>query len=594
MVAGALRYFLVAVLVLFALASVYFAASAFWQPRGTLGITTDYDAQIRSVAPGSPAARAGISPGDHVVLAKTPYRMRRYLSGVSASPRIGEKISFVLARGGTERPMELVAVPYDLTTPERSVLLFECLASLAFIVVGAALLLLRPSVATWGFALYCLIILPTAPSPVLFPLQHGAFALLLIYDVLQIVGIVGLIVFALEFPRRLETPWRTTIRRSLPLVFVVLAAMIVYPDVMNQLLARGAESENRLLQVVLGLAFLLAVCIAWDTYRRVETGERERLRWVVLGLSIGLVATYVGNTLIYSSLLPIAAAAWILNLLASLNVLLPLAIAHAVIRNRVLDIDFVISRAILYGGFTAALIATLGIVDWMFARVLEGFRLSVVLNATISVCMALAFDAIRERAQRSIQGLLFRKRVAAQSRLEELGRRLRHAKSLGIVEGAVTRDAAAALELASAALFRHDGSARFGRTAAVGWTDADCAVIEQRDALVAALQKRDEPVRLSAIAWHRADLPGGARSPVVAVPLSRHSELQGIVLYGGHERGGDIDSDELKLLERLVDCAGVALAHIEAEALRASNADQRNAIAVLQAQIDELKRHSVP
>jgi hypothetical protein len=574
----ALRVFVVTALVLFALVSVYLASTAFWQPRGTLGITTDYNARVRTVTPDSPAARAGIAPGDRIDLVRTPFRMRRFLSGVSATPPIGQKIPFVLVHAGVERNVELTAIPYDLPTADKTVLFFECVSSLIFIVVGAALILLRPSAATWGFALYCLLILPTAPSPFLFPLQHGAFALLLFYDVVQIVGVVGLIVFALEFPRPLETPWRTAIRRSLPLIFIVLSAMITYPDVMNQLLGRGVGIENELLQVVLGLAFLLALCVAWDTYHRVERGERERLRWVILGLSIGLVATYIGNTAIYSALLPIKLPSWALNLLASLNVLLPLSIAHAVIRNRVLDIEFVVSRAILYTGFTVVVVATFGFFDWAFSRMIEGFRLAVVLNAAISVAMAFAFDAIQGRAEKVIQAVLFRKRLAAQTHLEQLGRSLRHARSSEIVERAVVVGSAEALELASAALFLHADSG-FRRAASVGWPDSSAGRIEDGDDLVAALQGCDQPIRLDDVMRHRADLPSGTSNPVVALPLSYRSELHGIVLYGGHLHGGDIDSDELKLLERLVDSAGMALDHIEAEMLRS--------------QIDELKRQSV-
>ena len=573
-----LRYVLVAALALFALVSVYFASSAFWQPRGTIGITTDYDANILSVAPDSPASRAGIVPGDRIDLAKTPFRMRRFLSGVSATPRIGARIPFVFVHASVEQHVELTAVARDLAPADRMVLFFECVASLIFIIVGASLILLRPSSATWGFALYCLLILPTAPSPFLFPLKHGAFALLLFYDVLQIVGIVGLIIFALEFPRAMETPWRKLIRRSLPLIFIVLSAMIAYPDVVNQKFARGAGIENQILQVVLGLAFLLALCVAWDTYHRVEQGERERLRWVILGLSLGLVATYIGNTVIYSSLLPIKLPAWALNVLASLNVLLPLSIAHAVIRNRVLDIEFVVSRAILYTGFTVVLIATFGFFDWAFSRMIEEFRFSVVLNAAISVGMAFAFNAIQGRAEKLIQAVLFRKRLAAQTRLDQLARRLRHASSPEIVEQAVTDEPVEALDLTSAALFLHDASG-FNRTASIGWTDSNCARIEESDDLVASLQKSDDALRLDPLTRHRCDLPEGTRNPVVALPLSYRSELHGIVLYGGHLRGGDIDSDELKILERLVDSAGMALDHIEAELLRT--------------QIDALKRQSV-
>jgi hypothetical protein len=440
--------------------------------------------------------------------------------------------------------------------------------------------------------LYCLIILPTGPSPFLLPIKHGAVPLLFFYDVLQVVGVVGLIVFALEFPRRLRTRWRGVVRRGLPVIFIVLAAMMVYPDFANQLLGVDAAVENRFLQIALGLTWLLALWIAWDSYRRIEAGERERLNWVVIGLWIGLATSYVGNTIIYSSLLPIAPPAWLLNFLASLNVLVPLTIAHAVIRRRVLDIDFVVSNAILYTAFTAVLIGTFGLIDWAFTHVLEDFRLSVVFTAAISVLLAFAFDTIHDRARERIQGLLFHQRLEAQSRLQELGKSLRDVRSSNIIELAITEDVAETLGLTSAALFRRSDKSTFTRTAAVGWDAGDWDRIDEGNALITALREGGKPVRLSRFAWDHGILPNGPRTPLIALPMTHRSDLQGILFYGGHQRGEDIDSQEVALLENLIDCACIGLDHIDTERLRATYEAQNNVIAALQARIDELENRS--
>lgn len=574
-----LRYLLIGALTLFGLGTVYAAATAFWQDRGTLGIVTDYGANIRSVAPGSPAARDGIRPGDRVVLAQTPYRMRRYVTGVAASPPVGATVSFAVEHAGITRSVSLVAVPHRLSSADRSVLFFTCLASLVFIVVAVALILLRPSPATWGFALYSFFTLPTAPSPFLLPIRHGKIALLFAYDVLQIIGFIGLLVFALNFPRRLDVPWRRTVQRSLPAIFIVLSVMIVYPDFANQLLGRGANAENQILQVVLGLTSALALALAWDTYERIEPADRERVRWVVFGISAGLIATYIGNTIIYSAILPIAPPAWLLNLLAALNVLLPLSVAQAVVRHRVLDIDFVISRAIVYAGFTAVLIATFGLLDWLFSEILADFRLSLIVNAAVSVGVAFAFDALQGRAEKAIESILFRKRRAARKHLEHLAHDLRRARSADTVESAVIGEACGAFALASAALFLRGGDG-FTRRAAIGWESSDCLHIATSDALATTLRKNDAPTRLDAAQWDRPDLPRGTRAPLVAVPLSYRFELQGIVFYGAHADGSDIDSSELTVLARLVECAGMALDDMDAEQLRA--------------QIEELKKRARP
>lgn len=56
--------------------------------------------------------------------------------------------------------------------------------------------------------------------------------------------------------------------------------------------------------------------------------------------------------------------------------------------------------------------------------------------------------------------------------------------------------------------------------------------------------------------------------------LERH-DLIGLVFYGGHDSGGDIDPDELKALRGLVESAAHTFEHLEAIALRAELASLR-------------------
>jgi hypothetical protein len=255
-------------------------------------------------------------------------------------------------------------------------------------------------------------------------------------------------------------------------------------------------------------------------------------------------------------------------LLAALNVLLPLSVAHAVVRHRVLDVDFVISRTIVYTGFTAALVGAFAFLDWIFGNILEDFRLSLIVNAGVSVGVAFAFDALQGRVAQTIEALLFRKRHLALAQLEKLARDLRHVRSPEVVERTVVIDVSTTLELASVALFLYRDGA-FARISSTGWNPENCTRIAAGDALAAALRKNDAFVRLDAIRWRQEDLPGGTHAPLIAVPIAYRFELQGIVFYGGHIDGSDVDSAELQLLERLVDAAAVALDDIDAESMRA-------------------------
>ena len=577
------------VLVAYALVSVYAAASAWWRPQGTLGIVTDYGANIRSVAPGGPADRAGIVAGDRIDLAATRWDERRYVVGVAAAIPIGTSVHIALTHRGATRAIVLTAVPDELTSTDRWSLALECVASLIFIVVGATLIIVRPGTATWGFGLYCLLELPTALQPFRFSDARTALAVIGCYDIVQNIGVVGLLLFALDFPRRIDRPLHMRVRRALPAIFAGLAVMTLYPDVLNLVLARSAEPENHLLQIVFGAVFLLAVYLLYDTYRRIEAAERERMRWVLIGFGLGLMSYYVGSTLIFSSLIAIAPPIWFSTLLVSLNVLLPLSVAHAVVRHRVLDINFVVSRTLIYATLTTILAGLFALFDWLFGSVLEEFKLSRLLQAGASIGVAFAFDTLHKRTETIIEALFFKKRRAAQARLARLVEELPQARSEHVVENVVIDEVVDALSVTSGAWFRLSSDA-FSRTASYGWNDIDCPVLDDSDVLVLSLRAQLRSIRLSEMPWRRVDIPHGVRAPIVAIPMQSRGRLTGILMYGGHTDGNDIDPDELRQLERLAHAASVGIDEIEAEILRADFDLKTVAFDQLNARLDELRR----
>ncbi len=582
------RTLIVGGLTVYALALVTAASSVLWQPRGTLGITSDYGARVRSVAPGGPAALAGVVAGDSIDLHALAFDQRRAVVGIGGPPTIGESVQLRILHGGVPRDVTLVAVPSESGEGDRSTVLLECGVSLVFIVVGAGLILMRPSWATWGFGLYCLTDLPAETVGFRFASSTETVVALLLYDVIENLGVVGLLVFALEFPARIDIAWRRRLRHYIPAIFVALSVLTMYPDVSTLLLGAGAGAENRALQVIFGAFDLLTIATLYDTYRRIAPDGRERMRWVLFGFSAGLVTNYIGNTLIYSSLLGPEPPAWIPNLLVSLNVLLPLAIAHAVIRHRVLDVNLIISRALVYGGFTTVLAALFGLLDWFFGTVLDEFRLSRVIEASIAVAIAFAFNRVHHTIERFIEAVFFRKRRAAEERLLRLTRELPHARTQRVIEAALVDEAVDTFSLTSAALFFLDAGGAFARSASTGWIDDECALLDDDDRLVLALRADPAPIKLADLPWRRVDVPSGGSAPVLAVPVASRTDLVGIVLYGAHTGGGDIDAEEAGLLERLVRYAGFAFDALEAERLRREHEEQRTEVAALKARLDEL------
>lgn len=240
---------------------------------------------------------------------------------------------------------------------------------------------------------------------------------------------------------------------------------------------------------------------------------------------------YVGSTLLFSSLVTVTPPAWLTNVLISLSVVLPLAAAHAVVRKRVLDVNFAVSRALVYGALTACLAATFEFLDWLFGTVLDEFRLSRLFEAAISVAIAFALDSVHGRG-RSVFARL-RRAVPACSGYHDARRR-------------------------------------------------------QRVAARAARRPQRDPRRVVAVATRRR--PDRRRVPHArrAAAPARHPAR--IHALRGHTGCGDLDPQEIETLEHLAHGASGGLDVIDGERVRAAFAEQRVAIAALEARVDETSR----
>jgi hypothetical protein len=174
------------------------------------------------------------------------------------------------------------------------------------------------------------------------------------------------------------------------------------------LLGRPAALENSVLQIVFGVVYAGSMFILCDTYRRTAAAERERIRWVLIGFGFGLLGNYIGTTLLFSTLIVRAPPPGLSLALSALSVLLPLAVAYAVIRHRVLDIRIAIRRALVFAVFTTVLAAVFALLDYVFGTILEDIGLSHLIAAAVSVAIAFAFKNLEERALATVEAAFFK------------------------------------------------------------------------------------------------------------------------------------------------------------------------------------------
>lgn len=565
---GLRRVLLVALLALWTIGTTLPSASVIWRPPGTLGFRADYDGRIVEVDPQGVGARAGIAVGDRIDLPATPMENRVYAAPLAPLPQAGTSTTLVIARRSTTRSVTLVAPARDLSTAEKWSIIARIVAVMIFVIVGAALVLLRPSVVTWGFYLSCLGINPPPPAT----LSLAAFPWNLVIEIVAhfvfAAGTVGFIIFALRFPRTETSGWRASVERQSAAIFLVTAVLFVYPDVAPVLFGRPGETVQVLALAWASLTAVVVIAALAGTYMHGSGEDRQRIRWVIVGFAIGVSAAVVGGVLGYSSLFPIPNAAALANVILVFTAFVPLTVAYAVIRHRVLDVRFAISRALVYGGITSGAIVVFAIIDWFFGHVLAATKLAIFAEIAASVALGFGLNGVEKRVDALVDSVFFRARHIADRRLGRIAAALSHASTVSAVDDLIVSEPLDALELGSAALFRRNDIGQFVRTAANSWPADAPSSFDRDDTLFLQLQAELAPLHLSEIRWQHEGLPANEARPALAVPVVVRGGVVAAVIYGRPLSGEEFDPDAVALLNRLAVGAAAAYDHLEAQALR--------------------------
>jgi hypothetical protein len=224
--------------------------------------------------------------------------------------------------------------------------------------------------------------------------------------------------------------WWVWVAAAVPAAFVVswlLGAVRLDPDsplhsVRNPFAIAALADPLRAVYGTASPATALTLVVAAASlvlrFRRARGVERQQLRWltlaaalappVVLGTAAGILSGHLG------------AAGWIVGLYLAL---LPVAIAAAIARYRLYDLDRIISRTVAYGLLTVLLGGAYAGVVLGFSQLLGQHRSVVVAGATLA--LAAVFQPARRRVQRAVDRRFNRRGYDAARTIGAFSARLR-------------------------------------------------------------------------------------------------------------------------------------------------------------------------
>lgn len=418
--------------------------------------------------------------------------------------------------------------------------------------------------------------------------EKEAVGLVYLQAVALTVAPAGALHFFLSFP---EERWLVR-SRWWPLLYLPsLALMVLTLEAFAQAVEAGTgvfwAPRYRTLTTV-GFAYLLCsaafglISVGYAYATTPLSLRRRQLQWIMWGLACAIVTSTADMILTLMEMQ--SYEVWGLVLLGTVP--LPVAFAFAILRYRLLDVDLVVNRSVVYGLLTATLAAVYLFLISVLSNALGmaagtgGYSVLLFFSALV---IGILVNPLRARIQHLIDQTFFRRQVNYQHALihwsQELSTSLRFADLAKLLLQAVPRelmiDRAGLLVLDDEEAFLLPLSLQGGEHGSPSASDTQLA-ISAHSAIAAHLlrpgmilylgteRERTEPHGAEGVrglrpgdappAWERA----GFR---LVLPLVSGGKLVGIYLLGQKLSGDIYLRQELDLLRTLLNQAAVAIAN---------------------------------
>jgi len=260
---------------------------------------------------------------------------------------------------------------------------------------------------------------------------------------------------------------------------------------------------------------------------------------------------------------------------------LPVAFGFAILRYRLLDVDLVLSRSLVYGALTAALLALylflVSVLPMSLAVVADSREYTFVLFV-LAFVVGVAVTPLRTKIQAFIDGIFFRSEVNLRRALVDWSQELSTSIRFADLAGLLIREVPLKLMIERAWLLVLDEaetrleclprrSGTGSGAAADAREPAPLLGISTGSATARSLFRSDQVILLDqgvdALPPSFTEIPAAWKQAGVAVvlPLIVRAQLVGVYLLGKKRSGAVYRRQELELLRTLANQASVAIAN---------------------------------
>ncbi|MDB5753640.1 MAG: hypothetical protein JWR56_68 [Massilia sp.] len=533
--------------------------------QGTLGVTLNdhidlhpeshgsYQLRVLEVDPGSPLLAYGVKAGDEVVFDRPLDRGRRF--------QVGEVIGLTLIRPSGPRHVSVAAlaspVPFAEAVDYIGRFLLAIPTLLFAVVVGVKHgdTTAQRALAKTFCALNLIFFMATNYSPATPMLMASKLLSLAIYPLIW----YWCVIFTLNYHSYPSSTLRRRLERSVPWYLTLVGATAVYSVWYG--LGNEAPLMLPLTGAVLGGAFCISLLSAVDGWRRTSGEMRQRHQWLLASFACGalpaLISWIPGLDAGYDG------ASFAMMAMLGGQMLMYVGLAYAMLRHRVFDFNFAVSRMVVFSVISILLLSVIFVAEQISSSILHGGghadapTATLAIDGLIALAVYVVFHHLHGYIERWVERFLFRQWHENERKLRQYVNQAVHITTADALSAAFRVALDRFTGQSGCAIYVKQAEQHFTRVA--GTLEHTPTLVDANDSIALILRTENRPVPLEP---QLSTIPGD-----LVVPMSHRGELNGFVVIGSKRSGAGYRPDELEALAFAAHETGVGLHSLRVDML---------------------------
>jgi hypothetical protein len=505
---------------------------------------------VLSIKPESPAARV-LAVGDTFEL--VDQRIGERMRFLKENP--GDLFQIRRERAGT--PTQIVALEIGASHGSLPVIVYLYIFLRVVMGLVAAVIVVRRPDLPEGRALasfFILFALALSTSATYYLSGIAVVGSIFLQQMCAFAGLGQAVRFATIFPARTERGVRAFIRRINPYFVWGIVTMAAYIEYTASIKLQHPPGWLMILAKSPWVYYVIAITTAFFIASWRSTGEeKQRLRWVSLSLAVGfsgLIAEII-------ALLTRQHGDWI-YFLPMTELAIPFGMGYAIMRYRVLDIGFVVNRAIVFGGVSIVVVLVLGALEWFLGKFLVdvSHTTSSIIELALSLTLGLSLKSIHHRVDRFVDDFFFRERHESEAAIRHFATEASFITDLDVLQNRAIEVVTRKAHAVQAAIYLAEPK----RFVCVATTSDVPTVVDENDPAVVRMRAFRQPLILEA---SDTSIPGERAFPFVV-----RGHLTGMLVIGPKASAEPYAPDEAGAIAALASAVGTAIDVLQTESLK--------------------------